>query len=87
MLGDWRRYLYVPYPGGESWAQAISRVQGYLRGLPARWDRKTVLIVGHRATRLALELMANSGTPEVTLARDHEWQPGWEYTIVRDQGE
>lgn len=35
---DRQRRATTPYPGGESWAQAIRRVGGFLRDLPSRWQ-------------------------------------------------
>lgn len=49
------RYLDKPYPGGESWGQAVARVGGFLDDLPLRWEGRRVLIIGHIATRWALE--------------------------------
>jgi broad specificity phosphatase PhoE len=46
-----RRFLDEPYPGGESWRQAVSRVGGFLADLPSRWAGKRVLVIGHVATR------------------------------------
>lgn len=34
--GERRRYLTLPYPGGESWEQAIHRAGRFLGDLPAR---------------------------------------------------
>jgi len=80
--GDRRRYLNVPYPEGESWAQALARVEGCLRELRARWDGRKVLIVGHLATRWALERLAKGQRPEEILVGEEAWHPGWEYQIL-----
>ncbi len=69
-----------PYPHGESWRQAAARVSRFVADLPARWDSRRVLVVGHVATRWGLEHQL-LGTPLEELARrDFGWQPGWEYT-------
>ncbi|MDQ3484258.1 MAG: histidine phosphatase family protein [Actinomycetota bacterium] len=44
-----------PYPGGESWSQAVQRVERFLDDLPLRWNGGRVLLVGHVATRWALD--------------------------------
>ena len=45
------RFLDQPYPGGESWRQAVARVGRFIGDLPARWAGKRVLVIGHVATR------------------------------------
>jgi 2,3-bisphosphoglycerate-dependent phosphoglycerate mutase len=46
-------HLDRPYPGGESWRQAVSRVGRFLTDLPPRWDGQRILVIGHVATRWA----------------------------------
>ena len=40
--------LSTPYPGGESWQQAVDRVGRLLGDLLPRWDGARVLVVGQR---------------------------------------
>jgi len=62
--GDRDRYLEVPYPGGESWRQALDRVGRFLSDLPTRWGLE------HFCAGRALD----------DLVRDEfVWQKGWEY--------
>jgi 2,3-bisphosphoglycerate-dependent phosphoglycerate mutase len=76
-----RNWLDKPYPGGESWRQAVLRVTGFLRDVPTRWEGQRLLIVGHLATRFALDHAIN-GVPLETLIDAHfEWRPGWEYQL------
>lgn len=51
--------LDLPYPGGESWRQAVHRVGGLLEDLPTLWASARVLLIGHVATRWALEYLIN----------------------------
>ena len=44
-----RDHLDVPYPGGESWRQAVARGERFLADLPSRWDGTAGR--GHRARR------------------------------------
>ncbi|MGH3547500.1 MAG: histidine phosphatase family protein [Pseudonocardiaceae bacterium] len=53
--------MNTPYPGGESWAQAVLRVRGFLYDLPSRWEGQRILVIGHVATRWALDHYANRG--------------------------
>lgn len=46
-----RQHLDLPYPGGESWRQAVTRVGRFLSDLPLRWQGQRGLIIGHVATR------------------------------------
>ena len=47
LLAGRREHLDQPYPGGESWRQAIARVGRFLGDLPMRWDGRRVLVIGH----------------------------------------
>ena len=74
-------HLDQPYPGGESWRQAVHRVSRFLTDLPLRWNGCRVLVIGHVATRWGLDHFVN-GVPLENLAReDFAWQEGWEYRI------
>jgi broad specificity phosphatase PhoE len=81
LRADRREHLDRPYPGGESWRQAIHRVSRFLADLPLRWNGCRVLVIGHVATRWGLDHFV-SGIPLENLAReDFAWQEGWEYRI------
>lgn len=74
-------HLDRPYPGGESWRQAVARVSRFLADLPLRWNGCRVLVIGHVATRWGLDHFVN-GAPLEKLAReDFAWREGWEYRI------
>jgi 2,3-bisphosphoglycerate-dependent phosphoglycerate mutase len=76
---DRQRFLHEPYPGGESWRQAVMRVGSFLDDLTLRWTNRRVLIVGRTATYLGLEHYLN-GTPlQELVSREFVWQEGWEY--------
>lgn len=74
-------HLRVPHPGGESWEQAVARVRGFLDELRRERDGERVLVIGHMATRWALEIEANDRTLDDLVAERFEWQPGWEYGL------
>jgi 2,3-bisphosphoglycerate-dependent phosphoglycerate mutase len=74
---DRAAYIDVPYPGGESWREAVERVAGFLRELQG--DR--ALLIGHSATRLALEVVAQGRNLEEVMSAAFVWQPGWEYVL------
>lgn len=74
-------HLTLPYPGGESWAQAVDRVGRFLDDLLTRWDGARVLVVGHVATRLGLDHHLLAVPLADALAAEFAWQPGWEYVL------
>jgi broad specificity phosphatase PhoE len=76
-----RERLDQPYPGGESWRQAVARAGRVLGDLPVRWDGQRVLIVGHVATRWGLDHFINGTALEDLIDADFDWQPGWEYRL------
>jgi broad specificity phosphatase PhoE len=78
---DRAEYLDQPYPGGESWWQAVARVGRFLGDLAWRWDGRQVLLIGHIATHWALEHMLADQSMEVLAKAEFPWQPGWEYTF------
>jgi 2,3-bisphosphoglycerate-dependent phosphoglycerate mutase len=76
-----RQHLDEPYPGGESWRQAVARVGRFLADLPLRWDGQRVLAIGHVATRWGLDHLINGVPLEDLAAQDFAWQRGWEYRL------
>ncbi len=79
------RFINEPYPGGESWRQAVARVGRFLDDLPSRWAGKRVLVIGHVATRWALEHYLARVPLEDLADADFSWQEGWEYTLDPDR--
>jgi 2,3-bisphosphoglycerate-dependent phosphoglycerate mutase len=79
--GGRARYLDEPYPGGESWRQAVTRVGRFLGDLPFRWAGKRVLVIGHVATRWGLDYYLGGVTLEELVAADFGWREGWEYSL------
>jgi broad specificity phosphatase PhoE len=71
------RRVDEPWPGGESWRQAVARVSSFLAEV--RGDR--VLLIGHVATHWALEHRVNGRPLEELAAEEFEWKPGWEYEL------
>jgi 2,3-bisphosphoglycerate-dependent phosphoglycerate mutase len=74
-------HLERPYPGGESWRQAVTRVGRFLTDLPLRWNDHRILVIGHVATRWGLEHHLNGVPLEELVTRGFSWQEGWEYRI------
>jgi broad specificity phosphatase PhoE len=74
-------YVDRPYPGGESWRQAVARVARFLGDLPLRWSGMRVLVVGHVATRWGLDHVIGGAAVEDLAVADFAWQEGWEYRL------
>ena len=66
-----------PFPGGESYRDAVERVADFLEGVPS--DER-ILVIGHTATRWALDHLLDGEELESVVTRPFDWRPGWEYT-------
>ena len=72
------RALDEPYPGGESWLEAMARVSRFVDDLPTRWMGARVLVIGHVATLWGLQRRINEvPLDEIRSAMD-PWREGWE---------
>ena len=71
------RRVDEPWPGGESWRQAVARVNRALDDLP----EGRVVVIGHVATRWALDHRVRARPLEELAAEEFAWQPGWEYAL------
>ena len=75
------------YPDGETWREAVERVEGFLRELPDEHDGERVLIVAHMSAWYALERLANGRTLEDVVGTRMNWQEGWEYSLSPAQSQ
>lgn len=66
-----------PWPGGESWRDAVARVSSFLDEVHG----ERVLVIGHVATRWALEHRVHGRSLEELAAEEFDWRPGWEYDL------
>lgn len=74
-------HLDDPWPDGESYRGVVARTGSFLDDLRRGWDGRYVVVIGHAATRWALEHLLG-GTPLEELVRaPFDWQPGWEYRV------
>jgi alpha-ribazole phosphatase/probable phosphoglycerate mutase len=78
---DRQRWLRTPYPGGESWEQAVARVGSFLRDFPARWAGSRVLVIGHVATKWGFDQHLHGVRLEELVDAEFGWQEGWEYLL------
>lgn len=76
-----KKRIDEPFPNGESYQQALSRIHNFCRELKEKHAEETVLIVGHRATQFGLDTFAGKRTIEECLSTPFTWQPYWEYRL------
>jgi 2,3-bisphosphoglycerate-dependent phosphoglycerate mutase len=79
--GDRAHHVDVPYPSGESWSEAIARVDGFLTEVASARDGQRLLLIGHVATRWALDHYVDGVPLERLVLEDFAWRPGWEYRL------
>lgn len=72
-------HIDVPWPDGESYRDTLARHRAAFDAIEQERPRGTVLVVGHYATWMALEHLANGRTLADVAAEDRAWQPGWRY--------
>lgn len=68
-----------PFPGGESYRDAVGRVASFLDDLRGGCAGGRVLLIGHTATRWALDHLLEGRRLEVVVAAPFDWREGWEY--------
>lgn len=74
-------HVDAPFPGGESYRQVVERVRGFLDELFPTFDGMRVLVIGHSATRWALDHLL-CGVPLADLVEaPFAWQEGWIYDL------
>jgi broad specificity phosphatase PhoE len=70
-----------PWPGGESWRETVARVDGFLDELCRKRSGERVLLIGHVATRWALDHRIHAIPIETLVDAPFAWQAGWEYGL------
>jgi broad specificity phosphatase PhoE len=78
-----RRRLDEPFPRGESWRAAVERVSLFLGELIEQRQGQRVLLIGHVATRWALDSRVHGERLEDLIDAPFCWREGWEYTLAR----
>jgi ribosomal protein S18 acetylase RimI-like enzyme len=77
-----RHRLDVPYPGGQSYRDVVRGVAELLDELRRDHDGRRVLLVGHAATRFALDHLLTARPLESAVEAPFAWQEGWEYLLT-----
>lgn len=75
------RWIDEPFPGGESYRQVVERVRSFLDDLARDLDGSRVVVIGHSATRWALEHLLGGVALEDLVDAPFAWREGWEYVL------
>ncbi|MEZ0073161.1 broad specificity phosphatase PhoE/RimJ/RimL family protein N-acetyltransferase [Planotetraspora sp. GP83] len=78
-------HIDVPWPGGESYRQVVTRTRAFLDDLAAAFPGARVLVIAHRANRWALDHLLNGLPLEDLVGDPFDWQPGWAYHLATRQ--
>jgi broad specificity phosphatase PhoE len=73
----------VPFPGGESYRDAVARVASFLDDLRTDCPGERVLLIGHTATRWALDHVLDGRPLVQAVTEPFDWREGWEYVVDR----
>jgi broad specificity phosphatase PhoE len=79
-----RASVEEPFPGGQSYRQVTAGVQDLLAELLAEHTGERVLLVGHAATRFALDHLLTGRPLAAAVTATFSWRPGWEYLLTPD---
>jgi 2,3-bisphosphoglycerate-dependent phosphoglycerate mutase len=71
-----------PFPGGESYRQTVDRMRSFLADVAAGHDPGRVIVIGHSATRWALDHLLEGVPLEELVAAPFDWQEGWVYELT-----
>src|SRR5262245_33528397 len=77
-----RARVDVPFPGGESYRDAVDRVASLLGDLAGTRGGQRVLLIGHTATRWALDHLLGGERLELVVEEPFDWREGWEYVLA-----
>jgi broad specificity phosphatase PhoE len=78
-----------PFPGGESYRQVVDRVGSFLEEVAGPLDGRRIVVIGHSATRWALDHLVLGEALEELVAAPFDWREGWIYQVPassRDSG-
>jgi broad specificity phosphatase PhoE len=71
----------TPFPGAESYLHVVERVRGFLTDVAQNSHHRSVVVIGHTATKWAFDYLILGVPLESSLAGPFEWRPGWRYTL------
>jgi broad specificity phosphatase PhoE len=75
------RRIHEPFPDGESYLEVVERVRDFLSDVSREWDGKRILVVGHAATRWALQHLLCGIALDDLVNAPFGWQEGWLFAL------
>ncbi len=80
---EFPRRITEPFPNGESLLMVVQRVGAFLHDVWLEYEGKTLVIIGHRATRYGLEYWCNGASLEEIVHTPWPWLniPIWHYEL------
>jgi 2,3-bisphosphoglycerate-dependent phosphoglycerate mutase len=75
------RRVDLPFPGGESYRGAVARVASFLDDVRCARAGERLLLIGHTATRWALDHLLDGRPLEQVVTAPFDWREGWEYDL------
>lgn len=78
-----RRHSWIDtrFPRGQSYREVVRQMQLFLRELTEAHPSGKVLLIGHSATRWALEVLLTGKSLEALVDAPFNWQPGWMFEL------
>ena len=73
-----------PFPGGESYRQTVERMRSFLGDVAVEHGSGRIVVIGHSATRWALDHLLKGVPLAVLVGAPFEWQEGWLYELTGD---
>jgi broad specificity phosphatase PhoE len=77
-------HVDVPFPGGQSYRDVVAGMSGLLDELARDQDAHRVLLVGHAATRYALDHLLTGRPLEAAVVAPFAWREGWTYRLTAE---
>lgn len=77
------RRITEPFPNGESIFMVVQRTGAFLRDVMQEYDGKTILAIGHGATKYGLAYWCGNTSLETLIHAPSEWRdiPIWRYEL------
>lgn len=78
---EFARRIVEAFPNGESVVMAVQRVGDFLSDVLREYDGKTIVVIGHRATKYGLEYWYSNTSLMTIVDTPWEWRdiPIWRY--------
>src|SRR5579864_5148582 len=79
--------ITTPFPHGESVWMVVGRVRDFLQGVVREYDGKAIVVIGHRATRYALQYWCSDTSLDEIVGAPWLWLdiPIWRYEVDADR--